>query len=144
MLRFVRFLLLTLSLALAWCYGVLGVDEVRAGPLREAFRQAPPPLATVSQAGQTQSLTVNGRRFLLHVPPGYQPQQPMPLVMALQAVARTWPLGPLTKFAAINLIAVSVLLISYHFLVRKTWLGLLLNGPNRFVSPAAVRVQSPS
>ena len=83
MLRFVRFLLLTLSLALAWCYGVLGVDEVRAGPLREAFRQAQPPLATVSQAGQTQSLTVNGRHFLLHIPPGYQPLQPMPLVMAL-------------------------------------------------------------
>lgn len=64
MLRFVRFLLLTLCLALVWCCGVSGIGEVRAGPLRDVFRQAPSPLATVSQAWQTQSLTVNGRRFL--------------------------------------------------------------------------------
>jgi peptidoglycan/LPS O-acetylase OafA/YrhL len=66
----------------------------------------------------------------------------LPLVIGLQAFARTWPLGPLAKFAAINAIAVPLLLLSYHFVVRRSWLGRLLNGPKRFVVDGAPRVQS--
>lgn len=66
----------------------------------------------------------------------------LPLVLALQAIARSWPWGAFAKFALIHAIALPVLLASYHFLVRRTWLGTLLNGRRRFVADAAVRVQS--
>ncbi|MFM7071079.1 MAG: acyltransferase family protein [Planctomycetota bacterium] len=66
----------------------------------------------------------------------------LPLVIGLQGMARGWPFGPMTKFFAINIIAVPLLLLSYHFLVRRTWIGMLLNGRNRFVANAAPRVQS--
>jgi peptidoglycan/LPS O-acetylase OafA/YrhL len=68
----------------------------------------------------------------------------LPLVIGLQGLARAWPLGAVTKFFAINVIAVPLLLLSYHFLVRRTWVGVLLNGRSRFVANAAPRVQSPS
>ena len=83
MLRFVRFLLLTLCLALAICYGLLRVDEARAGPLREAWQQRKPMAGALPLPGQTASLSLSGRHFLLHVPPRYQPGQPVPLLLAL-------------------------------------------------------------
>lgn len=81
--RFIRFLLLTVLLGLAWAYGVVGVDEARAGPLHERWRQRPQAVTALPAPGQSAVLTLNGRHVLLHVPPRYQPGQPMPLVLAL-------------------------------------------------------------
>ncbi len=60
----------------------------------------------------------------------------LPLVIALQASVRPWPWGAFAKFALIHAIALPLLLASYHFLVRRTWLGALLNGRSRFVAEA--------
>ncbi|MBS0265826.1 MAG: acyltransferase family protein [Planctomycetes bacterium] len=51
-----------------------------------------------------------------------------PLVLALQMWTRDVPVNAFLKFAAVNLVAVIVLLLSYQFCVRSTWIGALLNG----------------
>ncbi|WP_435592018.1 acyltransferase family protein [Nocardia sp. bgisy118] len=52
----------------------------------------------------------------------------VPLVMALQVVVEGWPLHWSVKFAMILVATLFTLLVSYHFLVRPTFVGELLNG----------------
>jgi Acyltransferase family len=52
----------------------------------------------------------------------------LPLVVVLQFLVREWPINALLKFLLINFFTVTLLLISYHLLVRSTWIGWLLNG----------------
>ncbi len=52
----------------------------------------------------------------------------LPLVMALQVLVGGWSLHWSIKYLLILAIAVPVLLLSYHYLVRSTWIGVLLNG----------------
>ncbi|MFO0905052.1 MAG: acyltransferase family protein [Pirellulales bacterium] len=59
----------------------------------------------------------------------------LPLVIGLQWQVRDWPLPAALKFLAINVVAVALLLVAYHWLVRPTWLGALLNGRRQLPSP---------
>jgi peptidoglycan/LPS O-acetylase OafA/YrhL len=52
----------------------------------------------------------------------------VPIVWALQAWMMRWPLHWTVKFALILAIAGALLLTSYHYLVRSTFMGKLLNG----------------
>ncbi|MBP0454642.1 acyltransferase family protein [Kitasatospora sp. RG8] len=52
----------------------------------------------------------------------------MPLVMALQVLMRDWPLNWALKYPLILAIALPILFLSYHYLVRSTWIGKMLNG----------------
>jgi fucose 4-O-acetylase-like acetyltransferase len=52
----------------------------------------------------------------------------VPIVWALQAWMMRWPLHWTVKFALILGVAGALLLASYHYLVRSTFLGKLLNG----------------
>lgn len=52
----------------------------------------------------------------------------LPLVMYLQTVVRVWPADAWLKFLGVNVVSLGILLVSYHALVRRTWLGRLLNG----------------
>jgi peptidoglycan/LPS O-acetylase OafA/YrhL len=52
----------------------------------------------------------------------------LPLVMALQQLVRDWPLPWPIKFPLLLGITMVVLLLSYHWLVRPTAIGALLNG----------------
>jgi hypothetical protein len=52
----------------------------------------------------------------------------LPLVAALQLLIRDWPLPWPVKFAVLITAAMTVLLLAYHWLVRPTWIGALLNG----------------
>jgi glucan biosynthesis protein C len=52
----------------------------------------------------------------------------LPVVFALQLTVRSWPLHWSLKFPLVVLAAVALLLASYHYFVRFTWLGRLLNG----------------
>jgi peptidoglycan/LPS O-acetylase OafA/YrhL len=52
----------------------------------------------------------------------------VPIVWSLQAWMMRWPLHWTLKFVLILVIAGTLLLASYHYLVRSTWLGKLLNG----------------
>lgn len=63
----------------------------------------------------------------------------LPLVMALATLLGPLPWPALVKFPVILAATLVVLLASYHYLVRPTWLGALLNGrryPRRAPSPA--------
>jgi len=53
----------------------------------------------------------------------------LPLVIACQWLVRDWPMPALVKFSAICLVSCALLLLSYQWCVRYTWLGRLLNGP---------------
>ena len=52
----------------------------------------------------------------------------LPMVLALQALFCDWPMPSAAKFIAVCLLTTLPLLVTYRFLVRDTWLGLLLNG----------------
>jgi peptidoglycan/LPS O-acetylase OafA/YrhL len=52
----------------------------------------------------------------------------LPLVVSLQVYVAHWPLHWTIKFPLINLISFPILYLSYHFLVRSTFIGKQLNG----------------
>lgn len=62
----------------------------------------------------------------------------IPLLMAFQFVARDWPAPSLLKFCFIFLVTTLLLLLSYQWFVRGTWIGVLLNGkraPRQVILP---------
>jgi len=52
----------------------------------------------------------------------------LPLVIVGQHLIRTWPIPSGVKFLLLCLVVTGLLLASYEWLVRYTWLGALLNG----------------
>ena len=52
----------------------------------------------------------------------------LPLVMALQAAVMLLPWHWSIKYIGINVVATALLVASYHLAVRRTWVGLWLNG----------------
>jgi peptidoglycan/LPS O-acetylase OafA/YrhL len=52
----------------------------------------------------------------------------LPLVVVLQFLVREWPINAFLKFLLINIATITLLLVSYHLLVRSTCIGWLLNG----------------
>ena len=76
----------------------------------------------------------------------------LPIVFFLQAALMKVPLHWAIKFPLIVAITLAVLLVSYHYLVRPTFIGALLNGrkyprskraPDREPSPGAPAPQGP-
>ena len=70
----------------------------------------------------------------------------LPLVFALQVVVMQWPLHWSVKFPLILIVATSLLLLSYHSLVRFTYVGEVLNGrryPKTRAEPAATPPVTP-
>ena len=61
----------------------------------------------------------------------------LPLVFGLQAAVLDWPLPWALKFPLVLGLAMLLLLLSYHGLVRSTWVGSWLNG-RRYVRQGAV------
>lgn len=55
----------------------------------------------------------------------------LPLVMALQVVVAGWPLPWWLKLPALLAVAMTLLLLSYRYLVRSTFIGATLNGRRR-------------
>ncbi len=55
----------------------------------------------------------------------------LPLVVWLQILVARWPQPWTVKYPLIVLIAMPVLFLSYHFLVRSTFIGAQLNGRRR-------------
>lgn len=55
----------------------------------------------------------------------------IPIVWGLQAWMMSWPLHWSIKFPFIVALATTILLLSYHFCVRFTWVGAWLNGHRR-------------
>jgi peptidoglycan/LPS O-acetylase OafA/YrhL len=52
----------------------------------------------------------------------------LPLVFGLQLALQDWPLSCWFKFPLVNLFSFSLLLLSYHYMVRGKIVGKLLNG----------------
>jgi glucan biosynthesis protein C len=52
----------------------------------------------------------------------------VPLVMALQTVVAQWSLPWFVKYAAVLLVAFPIMLVTYRWLVRYTFVGAILNG----------------
>lgn len=60
----------------------------------------------------------------------------LPLVLWLQVIVARWPVNGWLKLAFILLVNLLVLLASYHWGVRYTWIGRMLNGPREKPQPA--------
>ena len=52
----------------------------------------------------------------------------LPVVLALQLLMRDWPITWAVKFPLLIVLTMALLLVSYHWLVRPTAIGALLNG----------------
>jgi peptidoglycan/LPS O-acetylase OafA/YrhL len=52
----------------------------------------------------------------------------LPLVLALQMAVADWPGWAIVKLPLLNAVAIALLLASYQWGVRYTWIGALLNG----------------
>ncbi|HSH89338.1 MAG TPA: acyltransferase family protein [Ramlibacter sp.] len=53
----------------------------------------------------------------------------LPIVLALQIWIATWPVNGWLKLLLMLVITMAILWPSYHYLVRYTWIGRVLNGP---------------
>ena len=60
----------------------------------------------------------------------------LPLVLAAQILLVRLPWPPLVKFFLVMAMTTLLLLLSYQWLVRYTWIGTLLNGPRKPSSPS--------
>ena len=68
----------------------------------------------------------------------------LPLVIAAQAVIRSWPGPALIKLTLLSVVLTGFLLLTYQTLVRYTWIGLFLNGKRtRQKRPAIPNPPSP-
>ena len=54
-----------------------------------------------------------------------------PLVIALQITVSDWPLPAPLKFGIVTVLSIALLLLSYHYCVRYTFIGRALNGEKR-------------
>lgn len=55
----------------------------------------------------------------------------LPLVLALQIAVVNLPWPPSLKFLLVMVVATPLLLVSYRWMIRYTWIGTLLNGPRK-------------
>jgi hypothetical protein len=55
----------------------------------------------------------------------------LPLVLAIQIAVVSLPWPSSLKFLLVMVIVTLLLLTSYRWLVRYTWIGTLLNGPRK-------------
>jgi peptidoglycan/LPS O-acetylase OafA/YrhL len=55
----------------------------------------------------------------------------LPMILLAQWWVRDWPLSPFIKFPFVCGIVTGLLLVTYRYCVRYTWLGTLLNGPRQ-------------
>lgn len=60
----------------------------------------------------------------------------LPVILLAQWWVRDWPLSPFIKFPLVCGIVTGLLLLTYRYCVRYTWLGTLLNGPRQREEPA--------
>ncbi len=66
----------------------------------------------------------------------------LPLCIAGQAVISQWRAPVWLKLPLFSLVLTAFLLLTYHFLVRYTWVGKLLNGPRKRPQAPAVPVNA--
>jgi peptidoglycan/LPS O-acetylase OafA/YrhL len=55
----------------------------------------------------------------------------LPLCIAGQALISQWSAPVWVKLPLFSIVLTVFLLLTYHFLVRYTWIGRLLNGPRK-------------
>jgi len=67
----------------------------------------------------------------------------LPVVVAGQFALAYVQLPPIVEFALLTIATTAVLLMSYHWLVRYTWIGRLLNGPRTRPGPYSCSIRQP-
>ena len=70
----------------------------------------------------------------------------LPVVAAFQVVVGHWPLHWTVKFPLVMVASLAVLFASYHYLVRATFIGAILNGrryPRSFATTATATTATP-
>jgi len=60
----------------------------------------------------------------------------LPMILLAQWWVRDWSLSPFIKFPLVCGIVTGLLLVTYRYCVRYTWLGTLLNGPRQRPLPS--------
>ena len=55
----------------------------------------------------------------------------LPLVLSIQLLIFRWPSAAILKFLFVNIVATALLLISYGWFIRYSWVGTMLNGPRK-------------
>jgi hypothetical protein len=120
-------LLIVFPLALALAHGQPGWLASGLGPRLSRF------LSILLQAAYPWLMTFGLMGLFRRLRPVKSPRlrylAHLPLIIAAQFLIRDWPLPTVAKFLLIVTAATIVLLSTYQFFVRYTWLGRFLNGP---------------
>lgn len=68
----------------------------------------------------------------------------LPLIVLLQVWVRPWDVPAFIKFFVVCVLTTLILLATYQYLVRYTWVGRLLNGPRKRLQMQPESPSSPS
>lgn len=128
-------LLLVFPLALEFATGTFGWREHLLPPnahhLASALLQAAYAwLMTFCSIGMFRSLLTREKPWIRYVSDSsyWMYLAHLPLVIAAQAVIRSWPAPAIVKLTFLSIVLTGFLLLTYRFFVRYTWIGLFLNG----------------
>jgi glucans biosynthesis protein C len=66
----------------------------------------------------------------------------LPPIVLFQFLVVSWDIPAIVKFAVVTSATMALLLITYRYLVRYTWLGSMLNGPRFKPARSQVEVQA--
>lgn len=130
-------LLVVFPIGLEFATGVFGFREVVPEPAHKAvsvtFQALYAWLMSFAWMGMFRSLLTRENKTVRYLSDSayWLYLAHLPLAIVGQALIAEWQFPAALKLAALSAVLIPLLLLSYHTLVRYTWVGRLLNGPRR-------------
>ncbi len=106
--------------------------------ITDALQVLYPWMMAIAWIGMFRSLLVRENKYIRYVSDSsyWLYLAHLPLVFLAQWVMLDWALPGIVKFGLVVIVVTSILLISYEYIIRYTWVGTLLNGPRTRPQPA--------
>lgn len=130
-------LLVVFPIGLEFATGVFGFREVVPEPAHKAvsvtFQALYAWLMSFAWMGMFRSLLTRENKTVRYLSDSayWLYLAHLPLAIVGQALIAEWQFPAALKLVALSAVLIPLLLLSYHTLVRYTWVGRLLNGPRR-------------
>ena len=136
-------LLVVFPLGLEFAKGIFGFADglfvgVQERLISDALQVLYAWMMAIACVGMFRSLLVRENKYIRYVSDSsyWLYLAHLPLVFFLQWLVLDWSLPSIVKFALVVTLATGILLTTYEYLIRYTWVGKMLNGPRRRPQPA--------